>query len=219
MTALQPPAPSLPTSASRASVGAGPQQPQRGVPAPPAGVRMPRAVPPLRAPVFFVSVHGGAGASTLAGLSAGATAVTGLWPIPPAGHAAQLPLVLVARSHFSGLTAAQHAITDWAAGGLPTVKLLGLVVIADAPGRLPRPLRDLIRLLAGGVPQLWQLPWSEDARLGQLTELATAPREHRRLVGDLVELVPALAPTAAPAASGASASPPPRPTASTRTSP
>jgi hypothetical protein len=188
------------------------------VPAPAVELQMRRAVPPRPAPLFVVAVHGGAGASTLAALSPAATAVTGVWPIPPAGHAGRLPVVLVARSHFTGLTAAQHAITDWAAGGVPGVQLLGLVVVADAPGRLPRPLRDLIRLLAGGVPQLWQLPWSEDARLGQLKDLVTAPREYRALIGDLVELVPALAPTAAPAASGASASPSPRPTAPTRTS-
>lgn len=183
---------------------------------------MSRAVPPRPAPLFFVGVHGGAGASTIVSLAPGSTAVTRIWPVPPTGHGGQLPVVLVARSHLSGLTAAQHAITDWASGSLPGVELVGLVVIADAPGRLPRPLRDLIRLLAGGVPQLWQLPWSEAARLGQLNDPATAPLEHRAFLRELADRIPSLAdqpsePTPAAERPAADDVPPSRPTVSNRT--
>lgn len=64
------------------------------------------------------------------------------------------------------------AAAQWASGAVP-VDLLGLAVVADAPGRLPGPLRDLVRLVGGGVPHLWRVPWSEDWRLGTVTPATT----------------------------------------------
>ncbi|MBX9244627.1 hypothetical protein ICW40_07365 [Actinotalea ferrariae] len=105
-------------------------------------------------------------------------------------------MVLVARPHASGLRAAQKAATHWAAGALPDVQLLGLVIVADAPGRLPRPLRELAALVSGGVPQTWQVPWIESWRLGDDVALESAPREVRRLIADLTALAPNLGPAA-----------------------
>jgi hypothetical protein len=77
-------------------------------------------------------------------------------------------VVLVARTHASGLRAAQAAARQWASGALPTVRLLGLIAVADAPGKRPRALRELLELISGGVPQTWELPWVEALRLGDL---------------------------------------------------
>ncbi|MDP9026949.1 MAG: hypothetical protein M3N46_05250 [Actinomycetota bacterium] len=66
---------------------------------------------------------------------------------------------------MTGLRAAQDALREWASGAVP-VNLLGLVVIMDAPGKLPRPLRDMQRLVSGGAPKTWTLPYLESARLG-----------------------------------------------------
>jgi len=79
--------------------------------------------------------------------------------------------------------AAQRAIRDWAAGNVP-VRLLGLVLIADAPGRLPHGLRQLAALIAGGVPAVWSLPWIEAWRIGDPPGPSNAPKAAERLLDD-----------------------------------
>ena len=93
-------------------------------------------------------------------------------------------MVLVARTHAYGLRAAQSAIREWAAGDVE-VLLLGLVLLADAPGRLPHALRQLAGLIAGGVPAVWSLPWIEAWRVGELPAAHNAPKVVRRLLEDL----------------------------------
>jgi hypothetical protein len=80
--------------------------------------------------------------------------------------------------------AAQHAIREWAAGDVE-VLLLGLVLIADAPGRLPSSLRQLAALVAGGVPAVWSLPWIEAWRVGEPPGPQNAPKAVRQLLEDL----------------------------------
>ena len=135
-----------------------------------------------RAAVWWVGAHGGAGESTLEELFSGSCAAEHAWPIrvgqPPAR------VVLVARTNAHGLKAAQRAVREWAAGDVP-VLLLGLVLIADAPGRLPHALRQLADLIAGGVPAAWSLPWIEAWRIGDPPGPANAPKAVGRLLGDL----------------------------------
>ena len=90
----------------------------------------------------------------------------------------------MARTHAHGLRAAQSAIREWAAGDAQ-VLLLGLVLIADAPGRLPHGLRQLADLIAGGVPAVWSLPWIEAWRVGEPPAPQNAPKVVRRLLEDL----------------------------------
>ncbi len=101
-------------------------------------------------------------------------------------------MVLVARTHAHGLTAAQTAIREWAAGDAQ-VLLLGLVLIADAPGRLPHGLRQMAALIAGGVPALWSLPWIEAWRVGEPPAPHNAPKVVRRLLEDLRAMAEAAA--------------------------
>ena len=136
-----------------------------------------------RAAVWWVGAHGGAGESTLEELFSGSRAAEHAWPI----HAAGQPpahVVVVARTNAHGLKAAQRAVREWAAGDVP-VLLLGLVLIADAPGRLPHALRQLADLIAGGVPAAWSLPWIEAWRIGDPPGPANAPKAVGRLLGDL----------------------------------
>src|SRR5690625_7783755 len=77
--------------------------------------------------------------------------------------------------HAHGLLATQTAATKWASGAVD-VDLLGLVLVADAPGRLSRPLRDLARLVSGGLPRVWNLPWIEAWRLGEPPSLRSEER-------------------------------------------
>ncbi len=136
-----------------------------------------------RAAVWWLGAHGGAGESTLEELFSGSRAAEHAWPLVPFGEP-PARVVLLARTHAHGLKAAQLAIRDWAADGV-TVLLLGLLLIADAPGRLPHALRQLTDLIAGGAPAVWRLPWVEAWRLGDLPGPANAPKVVRRLREDL----------------------------------
>jgi hypothetical protein len=109
------------------------------------------------------------------------------WPLAPGIKASRA--VVVARSNTRGLRAEQLAATQWASGLVPHVQVVGLVVVADAPGRLPRPLREFAQLVAGGFPRTWTVPWIEAWRLGEPPDLSTAPRDVRRLVDDLSALL------------------------------
>ncbi|RJK92538.1 DUF6668 family protein [Vallicoccus soli] len=102
-----------------------------------------------------------------------------------------MPVVLVARSHWTGLRAAQLAATDWASGQVSGVDLLGLAILADAPGKRPRALKDLVALVAGAVPRTWHLPWVETWRIAEGTSEAAAPKEVRRLLTDVRTLLTA----------------------------
>ena len=149
---------------------------QGGVVPPPPGERMPRRAlgDDEQAAVWWLGAHGGAGESTLEELFSGSRAAGHSWPV----SAAPLPpaqVVLVARTHAHGLRSAQSAVREWAAGDVE-VLLLGLVLFADAPGRLPRALRQLADLVAGGVPAVWWLPWIEAWRIGEVPRQTTLRR-------------------------------------------
>lgn len=136
--------------------------------------------------VWWVGTHGGAGESTLEQLLEGSRAMGHAWP-QTADGATEPQAILVARTSARGLRSAQMAATEWASGTVP-VQLLGLVLMADAPGRLPRPLRDFAQVVAGGVPRVWRLPWVEPWRLGDPVSADTAPRAVTEFLGDLRSL-------------------------------
>ena len=136
-----------------------------------------------QAGVWWLGAHGGAGETTLEELFTGSRAADHSWPLTDA-NVAPARVVLVARTHAHGLRAAQSAIREWAAGDAQ-VLLLGLVLIADAPGRLPHCLRQLADLIAGGIPAVWSLPWIEAWRVGEPPAPHNAPKVVRRLLEDL----------------------------------
>jgi hypothetical protein len=155
--------------------------PQRGVDAPDITDRLPRRYDPRQATLWWVGAHGGAGESTLEALTPGTRAADHTWPIPVAPGVIHR-VVLVARADFAGIAAARKASIDWASNSLGGgVRLHGVALMADAPGRRPKPLRDFQRLLAGGVPHLWSLPWLEALRFGPLTPEQRLPTEFRNL--------------------------------------
>jgi hypothetical protein len=157
---------------------------QGGVALPGAQERLPRRrVDDDAVAVWWLGAHGGAGESTLQELFSGSRAADHTWPLTGADRS-PARVVVVARTHAHGLTAAQSAIREWAAGDID-VLLLGLVLVADAPGRLPHGLRRLADLIAGGVPSVWSLPWIEAWRVGELPTAHNAPKVVRRLLTDL----------------------------------
>jgi hypothetical protein len=138
------------------------------------------------AALWVTGVHGGAGESRLAGIVEGARPTEHAWPVLE--HDPKKPAVLlVCRSDMRGLKAAQSALIQWASGAAPAVELLGLAVLADAPGKLPKALREFAVLVGGGAPRLWMLPWVESWRLED--SIASPPgRDYQRFTTDLAAL-------------------------------
>jgi hypothetical protein len=133
--------------------------------------------------LWWVGVHGGAGESTLEEIFGGSCAAGHRWPVAPPGTAPVL-VVLVARTDARGLRAVQSAMRDWQTRAL-NVRLLGLVLMADAPTRSPRALRDLQKVVSGGVPRVWSFPWVESWRAGGVPSRSNSPRQAQRLLADL----------------------------------
>ena len=161
----------------------GPTGPQRGITAP-AAPALP-TYPVTAGGLFVVGAHGGAGETTLATWTGGRATnrrwpVSATWSTPdhhPRPDGRPVDIVLVARTHARGLTAARNVLTQWAAGGLPPNHLHGLVLIPDAPGRLPTQLAEQARLIAGGAPHAWLLPWLDELRIaGDPIDPAALPR-------------------------------------------
>jgi hypothetical protein len=139
------------------------------------------------AALWWLGVHGGAGESTLSATVPGSRAAGHAWPITHDGSPSNV--ILVARSNANGLAAAQRAATEWASGSLPSIQLLGLVIVADSHGKLPKPLRDLAQVVSGGVPAVWQVPWVEAWRLGEPVDLDSSPKEVRALAAAASALI------------------------------
>lgn len=126
-------------------------------------------VSPNGATVRLLAAHGGSGAHCLARLLQDALVIED-WPDAAPGAPTDLsgasssPIVLVGRSHARGLAAVQARARQHR-DGAARAGLLGAVIVADAPGRLPTSLRRRQRLLAAAVPALWQVPWTPAWRM------------------------------------------------------
>lgn len=163
----------------------GPAEPQPHVPATPGG--LPARPMPGTAELWVVGASGGSGESTLAELVPTWEATDHAWP--QVSQSAPATCVLTARTSVRGLLAAQAALTQWAGSRTDSsVQLLGLVLVADAPGRLPPPLRDLAKLVRGGAPRTWSVPWVEAWRLG-VPVVESTPRVVGRLVSQVSSLI------------------------------
>jgi uncharacterized protein DUF6668 len=166
-----------------------PVLPRRGVVLPPedGGLPLRRLAPAETAPWWWVGCHGGAGVSMLSSTFPAGRDADRHWPVPQDGSSSGV--LLVARTHVSGLRAAQNAARQWASGSVPHVRLLGLVAVADAPGTLPKPLRDFVKLVAGAFPRTWAIPWIQPWRLGEMPPLADLPKPLATLARDLNHVV------------------------------
>ena len=153
------------------------------VTAPPADRMLATGAGPLGG-FALLGAHGGAGVTSLlrAGLDELAVDAGRCWP--QAG-----PVLLVARTSTSGLEWARDLARQHASGRAGAdVELLGLVLVSDAPGRLPArtdALRDLVR---GAFGRTWQLPWLEEWRVAGADEPLPRHPDIRQLTAELARI-------------------------------
>ncbi|MEU5092915.1 DUF6668 family protein [Streptomyces sp. NPDC021356] len=135
-----------------------------GAPAPAGPVAagaLPRATPRRYS---WVATHGGAGTTTLAAVYGGHDCGRH-WPGPDAPRS----VLLVARTHAAGLEAVVRAVEVFRGGGAPAgLDLDAVVLVADAPGRLPRPLAQRVGPIEA-VVDVHRVPWIAAWRLGDLS--------------------------------------------------
>lgn len=152
--------------------------------------------------LWTVGLHGGSGATTAARLLSAAAetnperAAHGPsgrrvtewsprgWPSGPSRDLSARVL-LVARTHAAGLSAATAAAQQWATGRLDGVHLLGLLIVDDAP-RLTATQRAAVARVAALVPRSWHLAWQPTWRDLEAPELMGASRPVRRTVTNII---------------------------------
>ncbi|MFI7602660.1 DUF6668 family protein [Actinoplanes sp. NPDC049681] len=126
--------------------------------------------------IAWVSAHGGCGATTLTAVLGGVD-LGCRWP--NAGRHEPSRVFLVARTHAQGLRAASRALNAVREGRHPAgMELMGLVLVADAPGRLPRTLVSRVKVLRSAVP-VHRIPWIAPWRIGRQAD--RLPRQVARL--------------------------------------
>jgi hypothetical protein len=158
--------------------------PLRGMIEPDTAERLARRAFAGSASLWVAGAHGGSGESRIADLIDGARVTDHGWPVLQDGSKPRV--LLVCRADMRGLTAARSALTQWVSGAAPAVDLLGLAVLADAPGKTPKALRDFAAIVGGGAPRFWTLPWVEAWRQGESTPPPL--REYQRFLSDLAAL-------------------------------
>ncbi|MGW3283883.1 hypothetical protein ACWDR3_04450 [Streptomyces sp. NPDC001002] len=128
--------------------------------------------------IGWVQAHGGAGATSLVEVLGGVD-VGARWPEPAKGEPHRI--VLVGRTSARGLRAVSWALGALDEGKAPRgLDLLAVVLVADAPGRLPLALLRRIRVLRS-VAQVHRVPWIPAWRTGGHPK--APPRQLVRLAG------------------------------------
>lgn len=117
--------------------------------------------------VWLVGAHGGAGVSTLSHILAPMGDAGQAWP---AG--VENPYcVLVCRSTKVGLERAHQAALQARAGQAGDVMLLGIAIVADAPGKMPKALARKIGVIEQHF-RIWRIPYLDAIRVTDMDDLA-----------------------------------------------
>ncbi|OZC62871.1 hypothetical protein CH267_00225 [Rhodococcus sp. 06-621-2] len=116
--------------------------------------------------LWLLGAHGGAGVSTLAHVLAPAGDCGDRWP---GGHGKQSPYVaVVARETVSGLVRAGELLRQHTAGHGGPAKVIGLITVADRPGRkLPKQIHQTRDVVTALVDREWRIGWVEQYPLAR----------------------------------------------------
>ncbi|KZM75475.1 hypothetical protein AWN90_19025 [Nocardia terpenica] len=157
-----------------------------------------------------MAAHGGAAASTLTRWWSTAADTSGRWPGNP--DTTQF-VVLAARECMPGLVAAATRLREWHSQLAPSgVMVLGLVLSAARPGRVPDPVRryrDILAPLVAGA--VYRIGWHDELLALERREIAscepqsashsprrrsaltvTAPREVGRIAAQITDSIAGL---------------------------
>lgn len=135
--------------------------------------------------VWLVAAHGGAGTTTLSHMLAPFGDAGRRWPA-----ADDNPwCVVVARENYSGLEAAQQVLLQAATGQAGECSALGVVTVADGPGKRPKKLASNLRVIEEISP-VWRVGWIPDLKVTNPADIASwrpgqatpAKRKRRRRV-------------------------------------
>ncbi|MGW6015959.1 DUF6668 family protein [Streptomyces sp. NPDC055210] len=122
--------------------------------------------------VSWVNAHGGAGATTFAA-ALGGVDLGQSWPNFALGNPGRF--FLLARTHAAGLQAASRRMEALRSQNHPPgIELIAVVLVADAPGRLPSELSRRVKVLRSAAPS-FIVPWIPAWRIGQPAERAPRP--------------------------------------------
>lgn len=136
--------------------------------------------------VTVMGLHGGSGASLVAGLlGADALDVGRAWPVFTGWDrpAPSLPVVVTARTNYEGVAAASRFARLWAADTLRSSTLLGIVLIDDGP-KLSSHQRSAVRRVGQMTPRGWHLSWNESWRLSK-PSIEASPLRVRRIIQNI----------------------------------
>ena len=154
------------------AVDSGPHAGAPEAPARPSSI--PVGIPTGSRPFSWVATHGGAGVTTLTSLYGGQDCGRD-WPGPEDPPS----VLLVARTHAAGLASVSRALEVFRRGEAPAgLDLDAVVLVADAPGRLPRQLAAHVKAIES-VIDVYRVPWVPAWRIGDLT--GEPPRETEAL--------------------------------------
>ncbi|MBO0596759.1 hypothetical protein I2485_14985 [Nesterenkonia sp. E16_7] len=161
----------------------GPPAPLPFVSPPADMVRWPRIEISDHRLITVAGLHGGAGTSTVAAMLGDQATDAGTgWPVA-AGWVRPLPtlrVVVVARTHWVGLDAAENFTQQWISGELTDSRLLGLVLVDDAPKLMEQQRRAVKRLLQK-VPTGAHIPWVEHWRI-QAPDFTSPPKRLQKII-------------------------------------
>lgn len=148
--------------------------------------------------VWAVGARGGAGATTLARVCVPFGDAKGVWPAED-----KFPFcVVVCRSTRTGLDAAQSAVLQAENGNAGGCTVLGIVIVADVPGKIPKVLTQRERVLED-LTKVWCVPYlagfcehdPSDLTVWNPTDQSddeSSPRRGHRKKQHVTEAVPAV---------------------------
>ena len=76
------------------------------------------------------------------------------------------------RAALEGRFVGEHREAGRAAGLVGGCTVIGLALVPDAPGKLPKTLRRSADVVASAAPAVWSLPWVPDLRVHTADDLA-----------------------------------------------